>query len=505
MEDPAKIIATLKDLHPESAGLLEMLGKIFDIKNREVAGLLQRIYGTKSEKLDTAQLLMAFADEDLGVAPPEPEVPDLAPKPAATPCKRTPRKERLPEHLPERRTVIDPEEVLENPERYKYIGSEIREKLGYKPPDYWREVIERRKYVLVEDKNLPPVIAPAPPEVIPNSFATVALLVHVIISKVVDHLPLYRQERIFGRHGIILGRKTLCDWMRHAGNWFSVIVEEMKEELRQNHYMQIDETPTKYLKPGAGKAPQGYLWAYHAPGAGVVYEWSTTRNADNLDIMLNGFNGSVQCDGFKAYESYARRAEAMGIEWHGCWAHARRKFHEARNESGFARWMLHQIGLLYAVERRVRGKAPALRAAARASESRMILDRIFRAMRRQLDLGKHLPKSETGKALGYALARREALCAYTANGQVEIDNNLVENAIRPAALGRKNWLFFGAESAGHHAANLLSVVESCRKLEIDVVEYLTDTLERLPSLSQREARELTPAKWLAAKRRRAAA
>jgi len=504
MEDLLQMLDEMEAALPEWREKIALLRKQVMGMDQRLQWLLRQMFGSKSEKTDPAQLMLAFA-QCAEAAPLAAEVP--AP-PAVTPVPRkasAPRAPRVPEHLPERRVVIDPPEVKADPDAYVYIGSETREKLDYEPPKWLRLVIERRKYVRKDDRSLPPVLAPAEPELISNGYASVNLLVHILVAKFVDHLPLYRQSDIFARQGIILSRKTLCDWMAHTGNWMEAVVREMRKEIRGNGYVQVDETEVRYLKPGAGKAPRGQLWVFHAPGAGVVFEWHNGHGASCMEQMFSGYQGWAQCDGHSSHESFAKRAEASEISWAGCWAHARRKFHEARGDSYFARWMLHQIGLLYAVERRVKNLGPALREAARAAESRMILHRIFRALRQQMRKAENLPKTLTGKAIGYALPRQEVLRAYVRDGRVHIDNNGVENAIRPTALGRKNWLFYGSEEAGQHNAALLSVVQSCRMLGVPLEAYLTELLEALPRLTQQDVAEWTPARWLARREKQEAA
>jgi transposase len=504
MEQALCQLQTHAENHPEiRAALAEVFQKLTLLRS-EVAFLKQKLFGsTQSEKIDPNQLLLMLTGletPEAEEAASEPEIPPAAPsKPRA---KRKSRAMRLPKDIQEVREVIIPEEVKADPEAWEHIGSEERTELEVVPPQYTRRVIERRKYVRKLARHLPPVIEPAKPVLIPNSYASVSLLVHVLISKYMDYLPLYRQQQIFRRQGIDISRKTMSDWMMAIGNWLLVIYGEMKEELLQNQYLQVDETPIRYLKPGNGHAPQGYLWAYYAPGAAVVYDWHVGRSAGCVKQMLKDYKGVVQCDGYKAYSSFAKAPEAKGIQWLGCWAHARRKFAEAQDDSVYAKWMLRQIQLLYAVESRVEHLPPVLREAARASESRMILERIFRSLKTQLPL--HLPKGPTGKAIGYTLPRRENLCRYLTHGECRIDNNGVENAIRPTAIGKKNHLFFGSECAGKQNAVIYSVIETCKKLGINPADYLSDVLARLPELTNHQARELTPAKWLSARRREAA-
>jgi transposase len=503
MEQALSELKAHAETYPEiRAAVLAVLQGV-KLLGDENAFLKQKIFGaTQSEKIDPNQLLLMLGGLE---APVEEAGEAHEPPPAATTKPRKKRKSRamrLPANIEEVREVIIPEEVKADPDAWEHIGSEERTELEVTQPKYTKRVVERRKYVRKASRHLPPVIVPAKPVLIPNSYASVSLLVYVLVSKYMDYLPLYRQQQMFLRQGIEISRKTMSDWMMAVGNWLSVIYGEMIRELRQSGYLQVDETPVRYLKPGTGHAPKGYLWTYHAPGIAVVYDWHAGRSSSCMDGVLSGYTGVVQCDGYSAYGAFAKQPVAEGIEWLGCWAHARRKFEEAGDDSVYAKWMLRQIQLLYAVESRVASLSPVLREAARASESRMILDRIFASMQNQLAL--HLPKGPTGKAIAYTLPRRAELSAYLARGECRIDNNGVENAIRPTAIGKKNHLFFGCEEAGRQNAVIYSVVETCKKLGINPSEYLTDVLSQLPELTNHQARELTPAKWLASRQRKAA-
>ncbi|MDT9272543.1 MAG: IS66 family transposase, partial [Limnospira sp. PMC 1234.20] len=439
MEQALSLLASLAETHPEIRAQLGEVSQWFKLLLDQNAFLKQKIFGaTQSEKIDPNQLLLMLG----GLEAPESEEEDVPePEPAATTKPRAKRKSRamrLPANIEEVREVIIPEEVKADPDAWEHIGSEERTELEVTQPKYTKRVIERRKYVRKASRHLPPVIVPAKPVLIPNSYASVSLLVYVLVSKYMDYLPLYRQQQMFLRQGIEISRKTMSDWMMAVGNWLSVIYDEMIHELRQSGYLQVDETPVGYLKPGTGHAPKGYLWTYHAPGVAVVYDWHPSRSAACMDGVLSGYTGVVQCDGYSAYGAFAKQPEAAGVDWLGCWAHARRKFDEAKEDSVYAKWMLRQIQLLYAVESRVASLSPVLREAARASESRMILDRIFRSLKTQMPL--HLPKGPTGKAIAYTLPRREELSGYLTRGECRIDNNGVENAIRPTAIGKKNHL-----------------------------------------------------------------
>ncbi|MFT4176009.1 MAG: IS66 family transposase [Luteolibacter sp.] len=334
--------------------------------------------------------------------------------------------------------------------------------------------------------------------------ATPGLIAHVLVAKYCDHLPFYRQEKILAtRHGASIDRNTLCGWSLLASDWLSAIYREIESEHRLAGYLQLDETPIHYLVPGSGKAQTGYLWTSHLPGGSVLYRWRKGRDQGGIGELLGHTAHRsaplqiLQCDGYSAYPAWARDHPHVTLA--GCHAHVRRKFYEARDQHPkLVGWILRQFGHLYQIERRLRETraSPVLRKAYRAFQSAPIHRRLKRlfgqlALRRTI-----LPKSLLGRALTYALNQWRHLEPWLTDGRIEIDNNLVENAIRPTKLGAKNWLFIGREAAGQKSAILYTIVENCRRLGIDPRNYLTDVLTRLPGMKNHEVSQLVPANWL---------
>jgi hypothetical protein len=239
-------------------------------------------------------------------------------------------------------------------------------------------------------------------------------------------------------------------------------------------YIKVDETPIKYLSPGSGKAQQGFFWTYHANNGDTIFDWQTGRGHQCLtEVVPEDYRGVLQCDGYSAYPTFAKKQKAIILA--GCWAHARRKFHDAveyfPKEAG---WILRQLQLLYEIERRLRQSraGPEQRLEARRAESAPILQKLHRQLFVYRSDPKCLPKSRLGIAIDYCLGQWEPLQVFLQDGRVEIDNNLVENAIRPTAIGKKNWLFIGAEEAGWRSAVLYSLVVSCRNRGIEPFAYL---------------------------------
>jgi transposase len=468
--------------------------------------LIRRIFGKSSEQLDDQQLMLLLHGDD-GAK----KDPASSASPGALEAeierrgkdsqKIKPRKERearVPEHLPAVDEVVEPEEVAAAPAAWRHIGEEITEQLDYQPARFFRRRLIRRKYVKRDAPHQAPVIAPLN-TLQERSIAAPGLLAQIIVAKYCDHLPLYRQEQIYAtRHDINLPRQSMARWLGLAADWLRPLYEHIHTGVMAGGYVQIDETPVEYLSPGNGQTKQGYLWACKRPGADVSFTWATSRAARCLDhIIPADFTGTVQCDGYQAYPAFANRSEGR-ITLAACWAHARRKFHEAKdNAPQHAGWLLLQIQHLYRIEKHLRETraGPRQRHAVRSSHSRMIIQRIHRAITRLKLSRRHLPQSAMGKAIDYTLTMWPMLTVYLEDGRIEIDNNPVENAIRPTAIGKKNWLFIGEAEAGQRSAILFTIIEACRSRGIDPQTYLRDVLTRLPTLTNRQIENVTPAAW----------
>lgn len=465
---------------------------------QKIDALARRIFGVSSEALDPAQLQLLLQMPEL--KPVENPPPVMVEKPKPMVAVRKERKApRLPENLPVVEEVIDPEPVKKQPENWRLIGQEVSERLDYEPGRFLRHRTIRRKYVHRTQADAAPIIAPLPECLQERGLAAPGLLAHVLVSKYCDHLPLYRQEQIFAqRHKINLPRQTLVRWVELAADWLKPIYESIRTGVMAGGYVQVDETPVNYLEPGNGKTKQGYLWTGSRPGGDVFFRWETSRAAACLDnIIPVDFTGTIQCDGYSAYRAFAVNRKGT-VALAGCWAHVRRKFFEALGSSPrTAAWIMRQLQHLYAVESRLRERkaGPQLRQAVRAHQSRPIVNRLERVLLRLKSNGKHLPQSLLGTAIDYALGQWSSLLVYLKDGRIEIDNNLVENAIRPTAIGKKNWLFIGEANAGERSAILYTIIESCRRREIDPYAYLRDVLTRLPQMTNRQIPEVIPSAW----------
>jgi transposase len=472
------------------------------VLKQTVDALCRRIFGKSSEQLDPSQLELFDPPKKAPAADPADHGPAAEDSQVRQQRRKQPRPPRIPEHLPVVEQVLDPPEVLADPGQWRRIGEEVREQLDYQRGHFRRIRLVRGKYVRKGDVLAKPVVAPLPPSLLDRCIATPGLVAEVIDNRFACHLPYYRQAEIFSRQGVSFHRKTLCDWAALGADWLSSVYRAIQHEHWRSRYRQFDETPIDYLAPGSGKAQAGYLWASNIPGGTVLYHWRAGRDAGGVAELFGPATPAactIQCDGYEAYPAWAK--DKPHIVLAGCHAHMRRKFFEAQEQApGLVAWILRQIAHLYRIESQLRkAKAgPALREAVRASQSRMIHRRL-KVLIDRLALRAILPKSKLGKAIRYAVNQWAKLSVYLGDGRIEIDTNLVENAIRPTKLGAKNWLFIGCREAGQRAAILYTVVENCRRLGIDTREYLEDVLTRLPAMKESEVVALTPANWLRAR------
>lgn len=498
----ANEISSLRELVSTLQAALQTLQTENKLLRQKLDALARRIFGVSSEALDPAQLQLLLAMPELSVKPVENASASSSvemPRVVAVRKDRKVADRKVPENLPVVEEVIDPEPVKAQPENWRCIGQEVSEQLDYEPGRFLRRRTVRRKYVHRTDADLAPVIAPLPECLLERGIAAPGLLAQVIVGKYCDHLPLYRQEQIFAqRHKINLPRQTLSRWMELSADWLKPIYEAIRTGVMAGGYAQIDETPINYLEPGNGKTRQGYLWTGNKPGGDVFFHWATSRAATCLgEIIPANFTGTVQCDGYAAYRAFATERKGA-VTLAGCWAHARRKFYEALESAPrSAGWIMRQLQHLYAIESRLREMkaGPQLRQAVRAAGSRPIVQRLERVLLRLKSSGRHLPQSPLGTAIDYAIGQWTTLQVFLRDGRVEIDNNLVENAIRPTAIGKKNWLFIGEADAGERSAILYTVIENCRRRGIDPYAYLRDVLTRLPRMTNRQIPEVLPAAW----------
>jgi transposase len=370
------------------------------------------------------------------------------------------------------------------------FGEDVTEEVDVVPTKVFVREHVRPKYSCASCQE-GVVQAPLPPRPIEKGRPGPGLLAQVIVSKYVDHLPLARQSRMFARYGLPFARSTLCDWVGACVEELEPVYRELRRAVLLSRVIQADETPIVVLEEHNEKRRrQSWLWVYRGLGGETVFDFRPTRARDGPRAFLAGFEGFLQHDAYQGYGGLGPQITAVG-----CWAHARRHFFDARaSAEPEAKEALGLIARLYAVERDAQDLAPAARCALRRERARPVLA----IVRDRLDAWEQtaLPKSDFGKAVAYARSQWPTLVRYVDDGDLAIDNNAVERAIRGVAVGRKNWLFAGSYQGGHRAAVLYTLVESCKAAGVEPFAYFADVLARTTTAT---ARELTPRAWKAAR------
>lgn len=394
---------------------------------------------------------------------------------------------KLPAHLPVEQIEIYPEGDLSE---MVCIGKEITEELECEPAKFYIKRYIRYKYAAKNGESVS--IADLPERVIDKGIPGAGLLAMILTGKYQDHLPLYRQKQIFARENIQIASSTIEGWTKQALIKLEPLYEQLIFDTKAKGYLQVDETPIKVLDSDKkGAAHQGYYWVYHAPLEGtVLFDYSPTRGGIAAVPMLGNFKGYLQTDGYAVYQKYAKKKEVIHL---ACWAHARREFERALdNDKPRAEKALLMIQKLYAVERQVREEklTPEQVKELRLDKALPVINElgiwIFK------EIKNTLPKSRIGKAMAYAYARWDALSAYLYDGNLQIDNNQIENAIRPVALGRKNWLFAGSHEAAQRSAMIYSFFAICKKHEVNPFQWLKYTLENIMSINHKDIKDLYP-------------
>lgn len=478
-------------------------------KDQIIAALQERLFGSKSERVDPDQYQLEFGEGLLGKPePPTPCESEGAPEAedgriGKRTEKRRSKGDLFPRNLP---VVIDeiavPAEVEVDPGAYVEIGEEHHDELeAVRASLYWRRRT-RKKFKRKDDRGSVPVMVTAPEPSVPGTKVSAGLMAMILADKYVDHLPHYRQsDRFLRRFGAELSRQTINRWTHAAAEFLMPVSEAIKAKLREAEVLQIDETPGDYLAPGTGKTGLGYLWYYRDAVAGTVYcDWQLGRGHEKMFGMLGfdgaegsvPFTGTIQCDGYSAYRALEARRE--GIQLGACLAHMRRKFYEARQQAPqVVMPILELIAKIYRVEDWLRQSAPPseCRELARRGNARKLVHQLKKRIHTERE--KHFPRSKLGEAIGYALGQWNEFERYLDDGRMEIDNNLIENAIRPAKLGLKNYLFFGSAEAGATSALFYTLVGNCKVHGIDPERYLAVVLDRMTcKTTDEEAAQLTP-------------
>ena len=476
------------------AQLLKSQQEIASLKHK-LDILCRRLFGKKSEKVDPRQLQLAL--EQLQNEPGEAQ--DPVEMDSCDPVlvkervyKRRPGRRPLPGHLPRRIVVVDvpeAEKVCSCGKAKEKIGEAVSEKLDYIPSRL--EVVKtvRPKYACPKCHE-GVITAPSPEQAVEKGLAAEGLLAHIVVSKYVDHLPLYRQERIFKREGVDLPRSTLVGFVEEAAQALLPVGEELKREVLKENYIQTDDTPVVVLADMGGSF-KGRLWTYLDPlSSQVIFEATPTHEGDGPVRFLKDFKGFLQADAYKGYDALYRKGQIVEV---GCWAHGRRRFVEALDTDIRGAPIVASIQQLYQVEREAEGLDPDGRRVLRKERSVPLLAQID-SQRKALEKDV-LPKSPLGDALRYLDNQWRALNRFVEDGRLKIDNNGAENQLRAVALGRKNWLFAGSMAGLHRAALLYSLAQSCRLVGVEPFAYFRDVLLRVATHPQAAIAQLTLRGW----------
>lgn len=469
---------------------------------RVLANLQGRVYGRSSEKLAPGQEVFDFVKDLVEEAEAEVDAEEkdenLEEPTTRKPTRKKPR--TIPKHIERERVLIDVDPELRHCSacdcEMQKIGEDVTTELDYVPARFIAREFVRPKYSCraCSDGVLQERLPKRPIE---KGRPGLGLLTQVVVAKYVDHVPLYRQEKIFRRSGLEIPRSTLCDWIQAMGELLRPVWAALREEVLSASLIQADETPVRVLS--SERATKGYIWTYGVPWSEVVFDFTEGRAGSFAKEFLEEYSGHLQCDGYSGYDRLPKRR----IVRLGCWAHVRRKFYEARGESRVARSALASVQALYRTERAAR--AEGLEGEALVEYRRLHARPIIEGLREFLETERLRirPKTLTGKALTYATNQWPALVRYVDIPEAMIDNNSAENSIRPLVLGRKNWLFIGHPNAGPRAATILSLVGTCERLRIDPHMYLRDLIAQL-TIDPSRAADLTPRKWRDARAQKSA-
>lgn len=502
-DDPAFLKEMITQLHQE----LQSSYRRQEQLQHQIDVLARRLFGRRSERIDPNQLALGLGE--LGPFLPAPAEEDEEPEDDPPPPKRRRRghgRKRLPEDLPRQRVTHEPPEDERQCRgcggALTRIGEEVREQLEYVPASFYVLETVRGKWACRHCEE-GVVTAAAPPQPIEKGLPGPGLLAHVVVSKYADHLPLARQTGIFARHGIELSRSTLCDWVGRAAELAAPVVAEMRRDLLASKVIHTDDTPVPVLDRSREKTRTARLWVYLGDRGhpNTVFDFTPDRSRDGPATFLKGYAGYLQADAYSVYDGIYAGGLVSEV---ACMAHARRKFYDARDsDPARAFTALAFVRQLYQIEARARDLPADQRAAMRQRHAVPVLDGF--ALWIQRESSRVLPKSPLGEAITYAQLQWQALRRYTEDGDLSIDNNAAERALRAVAVGRKNWIFAGSDEGGRRAAILYSLIASARRHGLDPYAYLRDLFERLPTHPHDRFTELTPAAWAQALRQPAEA
>jgi transposase len=478
------------DALPDDPGTLKAMLIAERTQNERLRQIIKELqrhrFGRRAETLPEDQMLLGLEEVEQVAANGEAEIEAAHPaERASRSAQRRMNRGSLPAHLPRIEMVVDIDDhacpCCGN--ALHRIGEDTGERLDIVPAQFRVLVVRRPRYACRACENVV-VQAPAPARLIEGGLPTEATVAQVLVSKYADHLPLYRQAQIYARQGLNVDRSTLADWVGRAAFMLRPVHERLLTVLKGSTKLFADETTAPVLDPGRGRTKTGQLWAYArddrpwggAGPPGVAYVYAPDRKADRPIAHLDGFKGILQVDGYAGYRALAERGDvALAF----CWSHVRRRFYElaAAGPAPIASEALERIAGLYAIENDIRGRSAEERRIVRQDRSRPIIDDLEPWLHAKLALISQ--KTKLAEAIRYALSRWAGLTRFLDDGRVEIDSNVVERAIRPIALNRKNALFAGSDGGGEHWAVIASLIETCKLIGLEPHAYLADVIIRI--------------------------
>jgi transposase len=498
-------VQTLRQLVAEQLGTIADRQRIIEAHTRALASKQQHIdaltlevarlrrlrFAARSEAMNAVHrdLFEDAMAEEIGAVEQALEQAGAGTRPART-ARSAPKRAPLPAHLPRETHVHEPARC-DCPQCHgalNRIGEHVSEKLAVKPLTFY---VERHVYPQYACRACETVVAePVAAALIERGQAAPSLLAQVVIGKYGDHLPLYRQQAQYLRAGVELARSTLAEWVGAVGLALEPLVDRLRHRLREQPILHADETPVATLDPGSGKTRRSYLFAYRSTAGPpiVVFDYAESRGGKHARAFLGAWRGALMVDDYAGYKALFQD----GVTELACWVHVRRKFVEVaqHSDSPLAHEAVRRIAQLYRIEADARDLEPAARTAYRQAQAGPVLAALHTWL---IEVSvRQLGGSSLAKAVNHALGRWPALLRYLDDGAHPIDNNPVENAIRPIALGRKNWLFIGATRAGPRAAAIMSLIATAKANGLCPHAWLTDVLTRLPTTKQRDIDTLLP-------------
>ena len=458
-------------------------------------------FGRSSEKLDSQieQLELWIEENELASAKAD-IIAEVDIKP--TQEQRRPKRLKLPAHLPREDIVLNPPPNCPDcgSLEFRKIEDDIAETLEYVPSSF--KVIRhiRPRCVCIGCEKI--VQAYASSKAIDKGKAGSCLLAHILIQKYCNHLPIYRQHQIYLREGVEIAQSTMTGWASRCALLLQPLIDELKQEIFSAGYLHGDDTPVRVLAPGLGKTKTGRIWTYVRDGRpygditppAVCYFYSPDRKSARPAEHLQSFNGVLHADAYSGYNRLYNNTNPEAIITEAaCWAHARRKFYEitvANDKANIALWVLEQISNIYKIEAAIKGLTPERRMEHRQEKTKALVDQLFIDFKKYR---KDLPtKSTTAQAISYALNNEAALLRFLNDGKIEIDNNAAERAMRPIAVGRKNWMFAGSDNGGHTAAGIYSLIETAKMNNINPFLYLQKVLNTIQDHNSNRLADLLP-------------